>query len=838
MVTWGAVICWLVMGVGIGLLTDLNWEMSMLFAALVVVTGPTVIVPLLRTVRPNQAVSNILRWEGILIDPLGALFAVFVFEIVVFGLGSHSMMILGNELLVGTVAGAVGALAVAQVLQRHLVPEYLQNFFVLGMVLFVFTISNYLGEEAGLIAVTLMGVWLANTRGINIEELLSFKENLSVIIISLLFILLAARIEFSDLGPLGEYAIPVLLVVLGTRFLVVWLSAWKSELTWQEKTFVSFVAPRGIVAAAVSSLFAIKLTEMNYEGAELLAPLTFMIILVTVLLQSILARPLAKLLHVAEEDPRGVYTLRNAEEKDEKRSERLTHEFRAARLFGSDITLEQLLLWLDEDVYLDRVEVLVIDEADRMLDMGFIPQVRRIVRMTPHKENRQTLMFSATFTPDVERLAEQWTVEPTRIEIEAERVAADSVDQRVYLVSSDDKFQLLEQVVDEEDVESVIVFANRRDEVRRLHEKLKKKGLSVGMLSGEVPQQKRVRTLDSFKAEPLRPGEERLRLELRRAQGEIEALQGEVETLKAENQNLRELARDFYAILENTADFVYVKDSDLKYTSASNALALATGHSHWSELIGKTDADLYPEETAKKYMSSEERVVKFGEELKDHEEACPLLHAGDGWVTSTKKRIFDSEGNVVGLIGISKDVTRRVQSRQQVEHMAHYDALTGLANRNLFDLYFHRTVTDSVVYDETYALIYIDLDNFKPVNDCYGHNVGDMVLVEIAKRIVTVVGQRGLVARLGGDEFAVKMKISSYYSEVERFVQHLIHSIGQPISVTETESVKLGCSVGITKFKGSEASAPELIQQADHLMYQAKADGKNQYRFHPSFGIG
>lgn len=152
------------------------------------------------------------------------------------------------------------------------------------------------------------------------------------------------------------------------------------------------------------------------------------------------------------------------------------------------------------DIYLDRVETLVIDEADRMLDMGFIPQVRRIVRMTPHKEHRQTLMFSATFTSDVERLADQWTVSPTRIEIQADRVAADSVDQKVFLVSSDEKLQLLEQVVDEEDVESVIVFANRRDEVRRLYEKLKKKGVSVGMLSGEVPQTKRVRTLENFKS--------------------------------------------------------------------------------------------------------------------------------------------------------------------------------------------------------------------------------------------------------------------------------------------------------------------------------------------------
>lgn len=158
----------------------------------------------------------------------------------------------------------------------------------------------------------------------------------------------------------------------------------------------------------------------------------------------------------------------------------------------------------NRDVYLDRVEVLVIDEADRMLDMGFIPQVRRIVRMTPHKDNRQTLLFSATFTDDVERLAEQWTYDATRIEIEPESLAAESVDQKVYIVESSQKFGLLKSVLEMDEAESVIVFANRRDEVRRLHERLKKIGVSAGILSGEVAQNKRVRTLENFKSGKLR----------------------------------------------------------------------------------------------------------------------------------------------------------------------------------------------------------------------------------------------------------------------------------------------------------------------------------------------
>jgi ATP-dependent RNA helicase RhlB len=152
------------------------------------------------------------------------------------------------------------------------------------------------------------------------------------------------------------------------------------------------------------------------------------------------------------------------------------------------------------DLALDRVEILVLDEADRMLDMGFIPQVKRIVRTTPRKEDRQTLLFSATFTQDVMNLAQQWTFEPVTVEIEPERVATASVDQKVYLVESRDRFSVLMDLLQDAEVESVIIFANRRDQVRRLHEKLSKAGVHCGMLSGEVTQAKRTRTLEQFKS--------------------------------------------------------------------------------------------------------------------------------------------------------------------------------------------------------------------------------------------------------------------------------------------------------------------------------------------------
>jgi len=152
------------------------------------------------------------------------------------------------------------------------------------------------------------------------------------------------------------------------------------------------------------------------------------------------------------------------------------------------------------DLALDRVEIMVLDEADRMLDMGFIPQVKRIVRATPHKEDRQTLLFSATFTQDILNLAKQWTYEPIIVEIEPERVATASVDQRVYLVASRERFSVLMDLLDAADVERIIIFANRRDQVRRLYEKLRKVGVQCGMLSGEITQVKRTRTLESFKS--------------------------------------------------------------------------------------------------------------------------------------------------------------------------------------------------------------------------------------------------------------------------------------------------------------------------------------------------
>ena len=170
---------------------------------------------------------------------------------------------------------------------------------------------------------------------------------------------------------------------------------------------------------------------------------------------------------------------------------------------GVDIlaaTPGRLLDFMDRRVIdLRRVEVLVIDEADRMLDMGFIPDVRRIVYKTPHKKQRQTLFFSATFNEDVMRLANQWTMQPHHVAIEPENIAVDTVEQKFWLVAANDKSKVLHQLVEQKAADRVMVFANRRDQTRNVHDYLRRKGVSCEMLSGEVPQRKRLTTLDRFK---------------------------------------------------------------------------------------------------------------------------------------------------------------------------------------------------------------------------------------------------------------------------------------------------------------------------------------------------
>jgi NhaP-type Na+/H+ or K+/H+ antiporter len=312
MLTIGVATTWAAITIGTHFIIGFAWDLSLLFGALMVVTGPTVIVPMLRTVRPNATISNILRWEGIVIDPLGAILAVLVFEVILsvqlqgHASLSHTLYMFGQTILIGSSIGALFGYLFGLVLRKHLLPEYLHNVATLTLVFASFALANQLSEESGLLTVTVMGIWLANMKNVPVDDILDFKESLSILLISGLFILLAARLDFSQFAALGWSAVLLFLFIqLFARPIKVILSTFKSGLSWQEKFMVSWIGPRGIVAAAVTALFAIRLQEIGVENAELLVPLAFTIIIGTVVLQGSTARFLASKLGVANPDDNG-----------------------------------------------------------------------------------------------------------------------------------------------------------------------------------------------------------------------------------------------------------------------------------------------------------------------------------------------------------------------------------------------------------------------------------------------------------------------------------------------------------------------------------------------------
>ena len=312
LITLGAAVTFFGAGIAAHLIFGLSWELSFLFSGLIIVTGPTVITPILRNIPLKKDVSAVLKWEGILIDPIGALVAVLVFEFISVGGGGDftktALMEFGKILLFGTSFGFTFAHALAYAINKKLIPHYLLNVVSLSAVLLVFVESEVFAHESGLLAVVVMGMVLGNGKLKNLKELLYFKESLSILLISILFILLAANINIEDLLLLYNWKTAVLftLVVFVIRPLAVFLSTHKSNLKFNEKLFISWVGPRGIVAAGIASLFGSKLLKEGVPGAEYITPLVFMIVLGTVLLNATTARLFAKMIGVFLKDSNAI----------------------------------------------------------------------------------------------------------------------------------------------------------------------------------------------------------------------------------------------------------------------------------------------------------------------------------------------------------------------------------------------------------------------------------------------------------------------------------------------------------------------------------------------------
>ncbi len=299
-------------------IVGLHWDMSFLFSGLIIVTGPTVIGPILRNLPLKRNISAILKWEGILIDPIGALVAVLVYEFIHLthspefgGGGAFSAEAFKHFMLIALVGSALGfflAHLLRIFLQKHWVPHYLLTVFTLAFVLAAFVGSHLLVPDSGLLTVVVLGMVVGNIDMPHKNEIIYFGESISILLIAILFILLSANMNISELELLLDWKIGVLFaaIVFLLRPIGVFLSTSKSSLTTNEKLFVSWVGPRGIVAAGIASLFGSKLASEGIHGAEYITPLVFMIVLGTVILNATGAGLIAKLLGVLLEKSNGM----------------------------------------------------------------------------------------------------------------------------------------------------------------------------------------------------------------------------------------------------------------------------------------------------------------------------------------------------------------------------------------------------------------------------------------------------------------------------------------------------------------------------------------------------
>ncbi|MEP6355768.1 MAG: sodium:proton antiporter [Hyphomicrobiales bacterium] len=309
----GAPIAWGLGALAAHFVAGLGWPAALILSGIFVVTGPTVIMPLLRNAHLTKRPAALLRWEAIIADPVGALFAVLAFELfLVFGTSDahHDLSTVLIRFAIAMPVGAIGGWylgkLVAMTFIRGLVPEFLKAPVILMVLLAAYVATNHILEEAGLLTVTAMGVAMGNSRIASLSEMRRFKEVITVLLVSALFVILTATLEPSTLAALGwRDAFYILLLLVLVRPASVWLSTIGADLTWQERLLTSWIAPRGIVAVAVTGLFGASLVDMGNPDGERMVALAFAVVFVTVILHGFSLKPIAKALKLSSDSNPG-----------------------------------------------------------------------------------------------------------------------------------------------------------------------------------------------------------------------------------------------------------------------------------------------------------------------------------------------------------------------------------------------------------------------------------------------------------------------------------------------------------------------------------------------------
>jgi len=313
MVLLASPIAWLLGTCAAHYIVGLAWDISAMVGGLFVVTGPTVIMPLLRQAHLKSRPANVLKWEGIVNDPLGALFAVGGYEFIRFSQTEASMYLVFGKLtfaaLFGTVMGIISGYGLAWSFRKGHIPEYLKAPILLAWILAIFVMANTMAAETGLLAVTALGMTMANTKFASMVELHRFKENIAIILVSGVFVILTATLTPEILVEMVKewrVAAFVLTMMIFVRPIAVMLSTLWSGLNWKESLLISFIAPRGVVAVAVAGLFAAELTAIGRTDGALFVPLAFALVFATVLFAGFFIGPLSKALGLASGGGDGV----------------------------------------------------------------------------------------------------------------------------------------------------------------------------------------------------------------------------------------------------------------------------------------------------------------------------------------------------------------------------------------------------------------------------------------------------------------------------------------------------------------------------------------------------
>ena len=287
------------------------WVLSFVVGAMLIVTGPTVIAPMLRQLRLNHNLSNALKWEGIVTDPYAAIVGVFFVNAIMYPEKTASITHLVGHIVgcigLGIIVGLLAAHILLKLIEKEAIPVAVEVPITMVFVLVTFVLCNYYQHESGLVAVTAMGMRMANQDRVNVSKIIIFKSELQIILIPILFTLLAARLQWSEISQINiEMAVFLMATIFVARPIAIAIATAAQGIPFKEKVFLAFFAPRGIVSVAVTSLFALELSRVNYPYSNAFLSTMILTILGTVVIYSLLSQVMTRLMDVRETDPNGV----------------------------------------------------------------------------------------------------------------------------------------------------------------------------------------------------------------------------------------------------------------------------------------------------------------------------------------------------------------------------------------------------------------------------------------------------------------------------------------------------------------------------------------------------